>query len=64
MIKNHEFEENKKRAYEILDIINKDIEETRKELENLKKEHIAGRIRLKILEKKICLLEQQNAEKN
>ena len=52
LIKNHEFEENKKRTYEILDIINKDIEETRKELENLKKEHIAGRIRLKILEEK------------
>ena len=39
-MKNQEFEENKKRAYEILDIINKDIEQTRKELEVLKKEHI------------------------
>ena len=35
--RNAEFEENKKRAYEILGIINKDIEQTRKELENLKK---------------------------
>ena len=36
-MRNKEFEENKKRGYEILDIINKDIEATRKELENLKK---------------------------
>ena len=61
-MKNQEFEENKKIAYEILDIINKDIEQTRKEL--FKKRAYSGTIRLKILEDKICLLEQKNAEKN
>ena len=62
--RNAEFEENKRRAYEILDIINKDIEKTRKELEKLKVQAIADRLKLKILEDKICLLEKINQEKN
>ena len=64
LIKNAEFEESKKRAYEIFDIINKDIEVQRNKLENLKKQHIASRVRLQIIENKIYLLEKINQEMN
>ena len=64
LIRNGEFEESKKRTYEVLDNINKDIKEQRKELENLKKQHIASRVRLQIIENKICLLEKINQEMN
>ena len=38
ILRNEEFEEKKKMAYEVLDIINKDIEKSRKELEKLQKQ--------------------------
>ena len=45
--RNAEFEESKKKAYEILDI-NKDIELTRKELENLKNNILLTELGLKL----------------